>query len=191
MTGLWLISYIALWLLFFLVAIALVSVLRNLGVIYESLETMVPRSRRASTKFTAGDIVPDLTLSTLAGEEVNISNFRGRKMAFLIVSPNCSPCRDLLRDIAENGESLDPLDPSVHHKAIVSIGNKPETIELVQDVNLSQDPILLDTENLVAREWGIMSTPMIVIVDEQLKVARQIIGGACGPRIEEVRWGGL
>ena len=35
MTGLWLVSYITLWLFFLLIAVVLLSILRNLGTIFE------------------------------------------------------------------------------------------------------------------------------------------------------------
>lgn len=38
MTGIWLVSYIALWVLLLLIAIVLLSVLRNLGLIYERIQ---------------------------------------------------------------------------------------------------------------------------------------------------------
>lgn len=47
MSGLWLVSYIALWLLFLVVAVALLSVLRNLGVIYESLRYLRQQARES------------------------------------------------------------------------------------------------------------------------------------------------
>lgn len=179
MTGLWLISYIALWILFLLVAIALISVLRNLGVIYESLGTVSPELRSAPTKLVTGDHLPDLTLYTLSGGEVSLSETHKGKTAFLIVSPRCSPCHSFLKDIAENGRNPDPLDPSVRHKVIVSIGNISEQTEVVSQIRLSQDlPFLVDTENLVAEKWGITTTPTTVIVDDQQKVVRHIFGSS-------------
>src|SRR5690349_8239311 len=103
MTGLWLISYIALWILFLVLAVVLLSVLRNLGALYETLAAF-QNPPQEPIKLVPGDIVPDLALPALSGDRVPISAFRGQTTAFLIVSPGCSPCHSLLKDIAENDD---------------------------------------------------------------------------------------
>lgn len=177
MTGLWLVSYIALWILFLLVVVVLLSVLRNLGVIYESISALTPRLHSAPTKLKAGEVLPPLTWQTLSGDEKSLSEFRGAKAAISVVSPTCGPCRDFLKNIVEDGHQPDPLDQSVRNRLIVSVGDIAMTRELITQIGLSRDvPVLVDAKNRVATEWGITSTPMTVIVDDQLRVVRQLFG---------------
>lgn len=176
MTGIWLISYIALWLLFLGVSIVLLSVLRNLGIIYESMSSS-PTTRKQSTNLIAGQVLPELTLRTLAGYSKATAEFCGRKIAFIIISPTCSPCKDLLERIAQGNIQVDPLDSTLQDTVLVSVGDATMTANLVQQLGLSQkNLILLDTERLVLKIWGISATPTTVIVDAAGKVVRQIFG---------------
>lgn len=176
MTGLWLISYIALWILFLVVAVVLLSVLRNLGVIYESMVKTVKLSP-PPTKLVAGEVLPELTLQTLAGDSTSLSEFPKKKTAFIIVSSHCSPCVSLLKRIAEDNTNPDPLDSTIRSRIIVSVGSIPESAELISRSRLPQDvPVLVDAENSLAKEWGITTTPTTIVVDDQFKVVRHIFG---------------
>jgi peroxiredoxin len=178
MTGLWLVSYIALWILFLLMAVVLLSVLRNLGTLYESL-AVAPPLEEQPIKLTAGEALPDLTMRTLSGEQVPISMFQGTKTAFFVVSPQCSPCIRLLEDIAEDGADPYPHDGSVQRRVIVSIANAAETAELIDQAGLPEGvPLLIDPDGGTRREWGVAGTPTTVIVDEQLRFVRHEVGYA-------------
>ncbi len=184
MTGLWLISYIALWLLFLalwilflIVAIVLLSVLHNLGVLYETVSGSSTWSPPA-TKLVAGQSLPELTLYTLSGNTVPLANFHGIKTAFSIISPHCPSCRSLLEALATGDTPPDRRNPSVHRRVVVSLGDATETAHLVQHMRLQEDlPILVDTDKEVAKKWGVALIPVTVIVDDHLTVVKQIIGG--------------
>jgi peroxiredoxin len=179
MTGLWLVSYIALWVLFLVVAVVLLSVLRNLGVIYESLETTSRKSPFVTqTKLETGKPLPNLTLATRTGDTVELSTFQGTRTAFAVVSPHCSACYDLLKDIAAN--EVDGLNGSISGSTqwvIISVGDTPDTARLVERACLPGElPILADTANAIAEEWGVATTPTTVIVDKRLHVMEQVVG---------------
>jgi len=176
MTGLWLVSYVALWVFLLIIAVALLSVLRNLGVIYESLaDSRTPTAD--PTKLVAGASLPALALRTLAGSAVDLAAFRGTKTAFSVISPQCAPCHLLLRDIAAGRGVVDPLDPSVRQRVILSVGDLAATAALVGRLQLPGDlPVLVDAGRDIEERWGITSTPTTVIVDEQLRVVRRLLG---------------
>lgn len=158
MTGIWLFSYIALWVLFLAVAVVLVSALRNMGVLYEMvarLSVQPSNLRSAPTKLVPGEPVPDVALQTLLGEVVPVTHFRGEKMAFVIVNPGCSPCHTLLRHISKNSANLDPQDPSVQYKVIVSLGDSQGTSSMMEQLDFPQDiPVLVDIQGEVSEKWG-------------------------------------
>lgn len=138
MSGLWLISYVALWVLFLIVAIVLLAVLHNLGVIHQSMvaarQSTIHLANPAPTRLVAGEALPELTLGTLTGEPRALGDFQGAKTAFLVVSPNCSPCHTALKDIATGRRAPDPLDPTVRHVVAVSTGDYRATAELAERV---------------------------------------------------------
>jgi len=181
MTGLWLVSYIALWILFLIVAVVLLSVLRNLGTLYESLAVAHPLEEQP-IKLVAGEALPDLTMRTLSGEQVLVSTFQGARTAFFVVSPRCSPCTNLLKDIAENGAGPYPHDGSVRWRVIVSNADAAETAALIDQAGLPDGVLLLiDPDGGTRREWGVAGTPTTVIVDEQLRFVRHEVGYAEKP----------
>jgi hypothetical protein len=176
MTGIWLISYVALWVLFLGVAVVLISVLRNLGIIYESIQQL-PQLRTSPTKLETGQALPNIMLQTLSGEALSLAALQGSKTAVSIVSTQCGPCRDLLSTIALGTDQADPLDPTVRRRVVVSLSDMLTTAQLIDQVGLSTNvPVFVDPETNVTKEWGITTTPTTVIVDEQLKVVRQVFG---------------
>ncbi len=177
MSGLWLLSYLALWGLFLVVALALLTVLRNLGVIYQSLANRASDGNSFPTKLVPGSQLPELKLRSLQGGTDRLTLPRGQKTAVVIVSPRCSPCHSLLREIAAGLRPLDPLDPAVVNLVAISTGDIAATAAFAEQVQLpSSVRFLVDTERLVAQKWGITTTPSTVILDEHLRVVRHIFG---------------
>jgi len=165
MTGLWLVSYIALWILFLIVSALLISILYHLGVIYNKIE------KRFSTKLTPGKVLPEVALQTLNGKRLSVSQFFGSQTAFVIISPGCSGCLKVLRAIAA-GEQV--VEASPMRTIVVSMRDIPATLEMARQVNLPEEyPILVDTENAIQKRWGVSATPVVVEVDNELKVSKQ------------------
>ena len=176
MTGLWLVSYIALWLLFLLIAAVLLSILRNLGVIFEQLSQLQPKR----SNLEEGQALPEVVLRTPEGETVSTSEWRGTATAFAIISPGCGPCHDYLEQLATDDTVLHLPDATVPEYAILSLGDAPQTQELLQSLDrraeLERFPLLLDTKGQIMDMWGIAATPTTVVVDEQMTVTNQLFG---------------
>jgi|SRR5215467_7522276 len=171
MEGLWLVSYIALWVLFFTLVAVLLSVLRNLGVIYRSLPGAV--KMRAPSNLKAGEILPEVTWQTLLGEARPLVALRGMRQAITLVSPSCGPCVEYLRKV--DAEPPDPIDETVMRRVIVSLGDAEDTVRLIDRAGVkSRDLVLLDPNRTVSERWGIAATPVTVVVDEELRVVRQV-----------------
>ena len=173
MTGLWLVSYIMLWLLFLSIAIVQISVLRNLGIIYQRIERRFP----LPTGLVAGDPLPEVTLTTLDGVQVQISRFlRGAKSAIVIVSPTCSGCFGLLKKINAGDHMAEDSSVIPETTVVVSIRDLPGTIKMIQEINLSHSyPVLVDTETTLEKIWKVRATPVILEVGDDLKVIRQTV----------------
>lgn len=88
MSGLFLLSYIALWVLFLAVALVLVSVLRNLGLIAEAIRAEQPLNV-TSSKLRVGEVLPEIVLQTRNGEDASVHDLAGVRTALIIVSPYC------------------------------------------------------------------------------------------------------
>lgn len=178
MTGIWLASHLVLWLVVLVMAVALLAVLRNLGVIYESIEGS-RRLKPAPTQLAAGQALPDVTFRTFAGEQIPLRQFQGTATAFAVVSPTCSGCSTFLQELAEGERDADPLDPTVTNKVVVSIGDQKLTAALLQRLGINGNlRVVLDPDGGTTKVWGISSTPATVITDADLRVVRQAFVGA-------------
>ncbi|MCB0076260.1 MAG: redoxin domain-containing protein [Anaerolineales bacterium] len=177
MTGLWLVSYITLWLFFLLIAVVLLSILRNLGTIFEQLSAMKPKR----SNLEEGQTLPDLTLQNADGAGVSTADWMGTSTAFAIVSPGCGPCHDYLGQLVEGGTHPDLPGNGVAPKhVILSLGDVTHTRELFQSldgaVELERLPVLYDVAGQVMDVWGISATPTTLVVDERMTVMSQLFG---------------
>jgi peroxiredoxin len=55
-------------------------------------------ARKAPQGLLAGEEAPAFSAKTLAGEEVGLSTFAGRNVAFIFFGLNCEPCMEALPD---------------------------------------------------------------------------------------------
>lgn len=190
MTGsIFIVSYIVLWVLWLIVTVILVSVLRNLGIVYRSLEALSPAANRAPTALKAGDRLPDVTWRTLAGDPVTIGTLDSHRQAVALVSPSCEPCLAYLRDIAAATLDPDPLDRSVRLGVVVSLGDDAETKQFLHKVGeLPADVrVVVDSSREVSSRWGITATPTTIIIDDDLRVVRHIFGDGSNHRQERLK----
>lgn len=178
MSGLWLVSYVLLWVVILAVAVLLISVLRNMGVMYASLSRagVAGSGDVRPSNLTGGDPLPDASLTAADLSVRRASEFRGAKTAFAIVSPTCGGCETYLSHIRHAGP--DPLDLTMRDFVVISLGAPGQTADLLRRVGINGDTtVLYDVDGDVARQWGIRTTPGMVIVDEDMVVVRQVFGG--------------
>jgi Redoxin len=177
MSGIWLASYLVLWVLMLVVAVVLISVLHNLGVVYATLK----QSRRQggpSTNLKPGQVLPEAIFQTLDGKTKTTSDLRGTPRAIALVSPSCGSCVEYLRSIAEKQPPMDLLDLSGLDLVIVSLGDVDGTVNLLERAGLLglSSSVLLDPHREATEKWGLSATPTTVMVDANLQVVRQIFG---------------
>lgn len=172
MSGLFLISYIALWILVLLIAGLQLTILHNLGAIYQQF----PKLRPAPSKLKMEDNLPALNVQETGSDQMRMTTeFKGAKTAFSIVSPHCGPCIEYLRQVASDNADPDPLDPSVRDRVVIGIGEPDEIRRLIKRVQLPPEvPVFIDSTRQVINVWGITATPATVIVDDDHKVVRQV-----------------
>jgi hypothetical protein len=185
-SGLWLTSYIVLWVLLLAMAVVLVSTLRNLGVVYSLVSSgaaFTSPGRKPST-LKQGEVVPDATWFTASGEPTPVSTYRGSKMAFAVVSPSCASCGGFLEMAVEDGP--DPLDDYLRDFTVISLGSVIQTSQFLDDLrakgmSTAKLSVLYDDHGEVLRRWGFTTTPAMVVIDEEMRMVRQVFGGRQRP----------
>ena len=91
MEGIWLISYIVLWLLVLTLCLLVLLLYRQLGIMYLGSAEGVSRDG-----LDRGKAAPDFTLTDQYGEMQRLVQYRGKPTVLIFGSPHCSPCRILL-----------------------------------------------------------------------------------------------
>jgi len=97
MSGLWLVSYIALWLLVIALTLIVLGLVRQLGLIHLRLG---PEQNVLTTKegLELGSPAPDFRATDIVqGKEITLADLKGRQSVLVFVSPSCSPCLELMR----------------------------------------------------------------------------------------------
>src|SRR5215210_2450716 len=91
MEGIWLISYIVLWVLVLALGLLVLLLYRQLGIMYLGSAEGVSRDG-----LPPGTKAPDFSLEDQVGNAHRLADYRGRPAVVLFGSPHCSPCRILL-----------------------------------------------------------------------------------------------
>lgn len=174
MEGFWLVSHLAVWLLVLALAVVVVSLLRNVGVL-AAVVKQLQSGVQDTLLLEAGMPAPELPLTTLAGQATELSLYKGAPKALLFVSPGCGPCHDMLQAL-ERGEPALPELPSGTTAVLVSLGDATATQGLMAEVPFTAGPVLLVDPTALQARWGVRSTPTIVLLDAEGRYLRHQIG---------------
>lgn len=156
-----LVSSLSLWI------IVLFNLLLTL-VLIRRVNTQAKGGIRKATGLDTGIAAPNFTAEALGGEQVSLSTYNGRPMAFLFIGTRCGPCREAI-----------PRYESIREKALangtelvlVSIDNMESTQELVQDLNVRLPVIVAPRhQNPFADDYKVSGTPSYCIIDGEGKV---------------------
>jgi len=96
MEGIWLVSFIVLWVIVILEGVLILLLYRQLGILYLGTASGVSRDGLA-----VGAKAPDFSLPTADGRTVSLNSLRGRNVLLLFGSTHCEPCRRLLPGLEE------------------------------------------------------------------------------------------
>lgn len=109
-----------------------------------------------------GDLAPNFELKTLAGETVELSDYRGQTVMLNFWATWCPPCR------AEMPDMQDFYQDSEVQVLAINLTSSENTIEDViqfkEEYGLSF-PILLDDKNVVGDRYQIRPMPTSYMVD--------------------------
>jgi peroxiredoxin len=120
-----------------------------------------------------GEPAPVLRLPDLRGRTVNLTGYRGSKTLVLFWNPGCGFCQQMLDDL----KAWEAGPPNGAPKLlVVSAG----TVEENEGMGL-RSPLLLDENFTVGSAFGASGTPMAVLVDEEGRIASDVVAG--GPAV--------
>lgn len=127
-----------------------------------------------------GQPAPDFTLPDLGGQQVSLSQFRGRIVMLDFWATWCGPCR-MTMPVVES------LQKEYADSMVVLAVNLQETQDIVNDYIRAHgihSRVLLDEEGSVGLMYGAESIPLQILIDKQ-GVVRYAMPGY-GPRMAAV-----
>ena len=156
MEGIWLVSYIVLWLVVLTLIVLILLLYRQLGIMYLGSAEGVSRDGLAR-----GAVAPDFSLTDQFGHTQRLAALRGKPTALIFGSPNCGPCRLLIPQLHEWSKKhpevnvlwLNAATPEESERFVADVG---ATLPVAP---YSPDTKLLDT-------YKVRVTPFLFMLDE-------------------------
>jgi len=134
------------------------------------------------TAVSESDKLPDFTLTSLTGDEVNLRRLEGQKVVVVnFWATWCGPCRHEIPDF--NDVYSRYRERGVEFLGI-AVDESPETVvpEFLQDNPISY-PILLGSPDLTFR-YGVRGLPTTFIIDRAGKITKRTIGAMSTQMLE-------
>jgi len=111
----------------------------------------------------AGSVVHDFELPVLGGGRMTLSQWRGRRVLLVFLSPDCAYCRQMLPDLVN---LLSSGYESLPVTLVISTGDPEENRKLFQDSGIFC-PVLLQEQMEVAILYQVAGTPAAYLIDER------------------------
>ncbi|WP_226641808.1 redoxin domain-containing protein [Mesobacillus subterraneus] len=144
-------------------------------------EPLAIEASKATTGIGAGMAAPNFTLKNLAGEEVSLKDYRGKKVMLNFWATWCPPCKEEMpameKFYKENSKEVEilavNLDPQNNVKGFV-------------EENGLTFPILLDKEGRTQQTYSVISIPTSLIIDEHGLIIKKQIGSLTFEQMQEL-----
>jgi peroxiredoxin len=119
----------------------------------------------------AGDKAIDFKLKNLSGEEVTLSQFKGKKVIINFWATWCPPCKEempVMEDFYQkNRDEIEIL--------AINIDPQYNVKEYQKSLGLSF-PILLDEDDKINKAYDILTVPTTYVINEQGNITHKQIG---------------
>lgn len=128
-----------------------------------------------------GGKAPNFMLQNLEGENVSLSDYKGKKVILNFWATWCPPCRKempaLEKFYQQNNNEIEIL--------AVNTDTNNDVADFVKSMNLTF-PILLDHKTNVSGQYDILSLPTTYIIDEKGKLVKKQIGELSFEQLNEI-----
>ncbi|HEY6835674.1 MAG TPA: redoxin domain-containing protein [Gaiellaceae bacterium] len=164
MSGVWLASYIVLWVLVLLLAFLLAGALRQLGLFQLRLGDD-PGALITDGGLDRGATAPDFTaLDSEAGELVSLSDLPAVPRMLVFASPGCLSCRELIPGLNEVRKTRGGYD------FLVVCRGDLESCQAFGRMNGLEAPMVVDTTGQIEKDYRVTLTPFAYLIDHEGRV---------------------
>lgn len=161
--GIWLVSYVALWILVLLEAIVILALARQIGLLHNRLGPTGARMGNAGLEL--GDDAPPFRVQGFNGRPVTLAAERDRPTLLIFISPTCSVCADL-------GSAI--LALYQHEKRDIEVvvvsflEDEAENRAYIKRYRLNDIPYIVSPR--IAEQYRVTTSPYAILVDSNGKV---------------------
>jgi peroxiredoxin len=128
---------------------------------------------------------PDFTLTSLDGETISLSDFRGQPVILNFWASWCVPCKQEMTDLMRIQEEYAADGLVILAINMTFDDNLSEVQRFVDDLNLTL-PVLLDQTNEVTRgQYRVVGVPTSVMIDRQGRQVDVHMGAMSGEQIRD------
>jgi DsbE subfamily thiol:disulfide oxidoreductase len=131
-----------------------------------------------------GGPAPEIVLKDLRGQEVRLSDFRGKVVLLNFWATWCKPCKEEMPAMQASYDKL--RDKGL---AVVAVNELEDTDKVAQHIRNHGHTfeVIMDKNNKVANRYGVVGLPASFIIDPQGIVRERIVGSLLTEsRIEEL-----
>jgi peroxiredoxin len=153
-SALFLLSYVALWLLVLFQTLVILGLART---VYRRDQHEVPDSTRDEDPIPVGEPAPRFTALDVAGARVDETVFSGSLTALLFVSPGCSTCVATLSEV-------EALRRKVNGDVVVVCRAEASECGRLGELYGLRTRVIVDHDHSVSDRFGVRTTPTAVLV---------------------------
>jgi methylamine dehydrogenase accessory protein MauD len=157
-----LVSSILLWLLVLFLGFVLLGALRTIALLQWELDELraTTPSRLGRMGLRPGKKAPVFTLPSLAGPEVDLADYVGRKLLLVFVQSGCGPCTAVVPD-------LNQLHRDGKHEVLVVNNAAPDKARQWVTEHDVKFPVLIQEKYAVSKRYEVLATPFGFLIDEK------------------------
>jgi methylamine dehydrogenase accessory protein MauD len=157
-----LIAILALWIVVLFFGFLLLGSLRAVALLrwqVAQLEATMP-SRVGRSGLHPGKRAPKFTLPSIAGGEVGLEQYAGRKLLLIFMQPGCGPCHGIVPELNRFQDSGEIRVLVIHN------GDMEAVRRWVQELR-PHFPVAVQERFSLSKRYEIFATPFAFLIDER------------------------
>jgi len=157
-----LVSNIALWIGFLAMVVVNLALARQIGVLYERVAPA--GALMMNQTLSVGSAAPELALTTLDGETIEVGKKRDKSQLLFFLSPDCPVCNELTSALKSAAKA-----ESAWMDVVLASDGDQEHRAYVQRKGLQGFPYVVS--ELLGKTYGVAKLPYAVLIDEAGSIA--------------------
>lgn len=118
---------------------------------------------------------PDVTFTSISGEEIRLEQFRGKFVAINFWATTCPGCVAEMPKLVETYKRYHSQGFEII--AVAMADDPPEQVSLFSRKNALPFPVIIDTQGKIAKAYNdIKLTPTTILIDKQGNIAGTVVG---------------